>query len=266
MPTASEGPVNSTLSIVCVALCYCQRERKIELDALRQQGNVMKTRPISRAEARNIDQRAVEELGLPTLILMENAGRGAALWLRSHIEPVNILVLAGPGNNGGDGGVAARHLDAWGYNLRVAWLCGADQLRGDAAFQRDVLTKSGIAQRFFGEEVDADWVREQVASAHWVVDALFGTGLTRPVEGAFREVIDVLNGTGKPVLALDLPSGLDTDTGQVLGTAVRAAATATFVGPKLGFTRPEAQDYLGKVVVCDIGIPRRLLEPYLAEE
>ena len=102
------------------------------------------------------------------------------------------------------------------------------------------------------------------SGADWVVDGLLGTGLTRPVEGTLRAAIEALNRSGKPVLALDLPSGLDADTGRPLGAAVRARATATFVAPKLGFAAPGAGDFTGEVAVVDIGVPRCLLEPFRA--
>ena len=103
-----------------------------------------------------------------------------------------------------------------------------------------------------------------LADADWLVDGLLGTGLSRPVEGPLRTVIEAINGSGKPVFALDLPSGLDADTGRPLGVAVRAEATATFVAPKVGFSAPGADEYTGEVAVIDIGLPRCLLEPYFA--
>ena len=99
-----------------------------------------------------------------------------------------------------------------------------------------------------------------------MVDALLGTGLTRPVEGTLQAVIEAMNRSGKPILALDLPSGLDADSGQPLGVAVRAQATVTFVAPKLGFAAPGADAYTGKVTVVDIGVPRALLQPYHVNE
>ena len=222
----------------------------------------MTVRPLSRAEVRGIDVRAADELGLPTLVLMENAGRGAADWLRNRVEaPSAVLVACGPGNNGGDGGVVARHLDAWGYRVRVVWVARANELRGDAAVQWHVLDRSGIDQECLEGEAAAGSLR--LAEADWVVDALLGTGLSRPVEGPLAAAIEALNRSRKPILALDLPSGLDADTGRPLGVAVRAEATATFVAPKLGFDAPGAAAYTGEVAVVDIGVPRRLLEPFL---
>jgi NAD(P)H-hydrate epimerase len=178
-----------------------------------------------------------------------------------------VLVLCGSGNNGGDGGVVARHLDAWGFPVRVIWFARQDQLRGDAAVQWAILERSGVDQSAWhdahpGDEVDPAVLAPLLAPADWLVDGLLGTGLSRPVEGPLRTAIEVMNHAGKPVFALDLPSGLDADTGKPLGVAVRADATATFVAAKLGFSAPGATDYTGEIAVIDIGLPRCLLEPF----
>jgi NAD(P)H-hydrate epimerase len=256
---------------------------------------IVRIRPLSRQEIRKLDVEAAEKLALPGLLLMENAGRGAAGWLaelagaippdaggRPFSPPPSIrhpevphgpalprlLILCGPGNNGGDGGVVARHLDAWGFPVRVVWFAKSSQLHGDAAVQWAILHKSGVEQSAWfddhaGEAIDPSALSSLLADADWLVDGLLGTGLSRPVERPLRTVIDALNHSGKPIFALDLPSGLDADTGQPLGAAVRATATATFVAAKLGFTAAGAAGYTGKVAVIDIGLPRRLLEPYL---
>jgi NAD(P)H-hydrate epimerase len=257
---------------------------------------IVRIRPMSREEVRRLDVQAAEELGLPGLLLMENAGRGAAGRLAELLgaippdaggrpftpspslpdpdgphgpAPARVLVLCGQGNNGGDGGVVARHLDAWGFPVRVVWFARHDQLRGDAAVQWTILEKSGVAQSTWfddrpDESIDPASLQALFAGADWLVDGLLGTGLSRPVEGPLKAVIEAINASGKPVFALDLPSGLDADTGQPLGVAVRAEATATFVAAKLGFAVPGAADYTGEVAVIDIGVPRRLLEPYRA--
>jgi len=256
----------------------------------------VRLRPLSRLEVRRLDVQAVKELGLASLILMENAGRGAAGWLaelagavppdaggRIFSAPPSaptldlphgpalppVLVLCGPGNNGGDGGVVARHLDAWGFAVRVIWFARRDQLQGDAAVQWEILEKSGVDQSAWfdanpGEsELDCNRLAMVLADADWLVDGLLGTGLSRPVEGPLHTVIEAMNRSGKPIFALDLPSGLDADTGRPLGIAVRAVATATFVAAKLGFSAPGAADYTGEVAIIDIGLPRCLIEPYL---
>lgn len=225
---------------------------------------MLNLRPMSRDEVRGLDARA-EALGLPTVVLMENAGRGAAAWLRERAArpSVRIAIVCGPGNNGGDGAVAARHLDAWGFAVRVVWLAAPERLRGDAATQWRILEGAGIHQESWPDDpLDPARLDALFAAADWVVDALLGTGLTRPVAGPLGAAIEAINRAGRPVLALDLPSGLDADTGQPLGVAVRATATATFVAPKQGFGVPGAAAYTGDVAVIDIGLPRTLLEPF----
>jgi NAD(P)H-hydrate epimerase len=223
-------------------------------------------RPLSRDEVRGIDARAARELGMPTVILMENAGRGAAAWLRDLglSATARVLILCGPGNNGGDGAVVARHLDLRGISVQVVWFTRADRLRGDAALQYQVLARSGFDQTCWDDEaaVTPERLDALTAGADWLVDALLGTGLTRPVEGVLETVIEAINRSGKPVLALDLPSGLDADTGRPLGVSVRARATATFVAPKLGFAAPGAVAYTGGISVIDIGVPRIILKPF----
>ncbi|WP_406698490.1 NAD(P)H-hydrate epimerase [Singulisphaera sp. Ch08] len=232
----------------------------------------MAIRPLTREEVRGLDARAVQELGLPTLVLMENAGRGAAAWLRGQDvgRATRVLIVCGPGNNGGDGGVVARHLDACGVPVRVLWFAQAGQLRGDAAVQQDILARAGLEQTYWesddADEDEAVRLDSTIAEADWIVDGLLGTGLTRPVEGTLAAAITAMNRSGKPILALDLPSGLDADSGQALGVAVRARATATFVAPKLGFSAPGASDFTGKVFVVEIGVPRCLLKPFEASE
>jgi NAD(P)H-hydrate epimerase len=255
----------------------------------------VRLRPLARAEVRQLDVRAAAELAMPTAILMENAGRGAAGWLAELVGAIppgvggrplspslsaqahevrrgpalpRVLVLCGPGNNGGDGGVVARHLDAWGFPVHVIWFSHGDQLRGDAALQWTILAKSGVDQSAWFDEHPADFdfdltaLNAVLGSADWLVDGLLGTGLSRSVEGPLRTVIEAMNRSGKPIFALDLPSGLDADAGRPLGVAVRATATATFVALKLGFAAPGAADYTGEVAVIDIGLPRSLLEPF----
>ena len=249
-------------------------------------------RPLSRQEVRELDAHAAQDLGLPTLVLMENAGRGAAGWLAEltgafsteaaarpfSLRPQEsgqspprvlprVLIVCGPGNNGGDGGVVARHLDAWGFPVRVSWFAARDQLHGDPETQWRIIENSGVNQTTWydtkGKNPQPAELDALMADADWLVDGLFGTGLTRPLEGAFRLVVEAMNRSGKPILALDLPSGLDADRGVPLGTAVRAQATATFVAPKLGFSAPGALDYTGRVAVIDIGLPRKSLQHFL---
>jgi NAD(P)H-hydrate epimerase len=219
----------------------------------------MLIRPLSRDEVRSIDRRTAEEFGLPTLVLMENAGRGAADLL-GHV--CRVVIACGPGNNGGDGGVVARHLDARGCAVHILWVADKDQIAGDAAVQHRILAASGVDQQEWPGPIPPEQLDALFAEADSIVDALLGTGLTRPVEGPLRDVIEAMNRSGRPILALDLPSGLDADSGQPLGIAVKATQTATFVAPKLGFAKPGAEEYTGQVHVVSIGVPRKLLEEF----
>lgn len=223
----------------------------------------MKLRPLSRDDAREIDRRC-EKAGLSTLVLMENAGRGAADLLRREIGPNGrVVIVCGAGNNGGDGAVVARHLDAAGYSTVALWHVIVSERSwsgGLALMQHDLLAEqSRVVMKYSGSE-DEDLAL--LAEADWIVDGLLGTGLNRPVEGFAREGIVAMNRSGKPILSLDIPSGLDADTGEPLGVAVHATITATFVAPKLGFASEEAADYLGRVEVVEIGAPRKILEPF----
>lgn len=222
----------------------------------------MTLRPLTRAEVRSIDREAVERLGMSTLVLMENAGRGAADWLSEQAPGARLVIACGPGNNGGDGAVVARHWDARGLPSRLVWFARANQFSADASAQRDILERAGYDQETWDGPIAADRLDALFAQADWIVDALLGTGLTRPVEGPLREVIAAMNRSGKPILALDLPSGLDADTGQPLGLAVRATHTATFVAPKVGFFQPGASAFTGLVHIFGIGVPGALLAPW----
>lgn len=219
-------------------------------------------RPLSRDEVRSIDRAATQDCGLPSLVLMENAGRGAAELLVELGIDGPVEVIAGRGNNGGDGMVLARHLDCAGYQVRV-WLCGErQQLKGDPALHWQVLQQAGVACRQWSEDEDWELLTGGLEQAAWIVDGLLGTGTRGEIHPPVATIIERINGLARPVLALDLPSGLDCDSGQPLGICIRARHTATFVAPKLGFDSPEAVPYTGHVHVVGIGAPRKLLEAY----
>ena len=229
---------------------------------------VTQVRPLTCSEVRAVDAFAAEHYGVPTLILMENAGLGASEWLLSRMtcvdgRPPRVLILCGPGNNGGDGGVVARHLDLRGVVVKLVGFTEVAAHKGDAAVQWSIIEKSGLDPIVL---TSIETLDPLIAEADWVVDALFGTGLTRPLDGLYGDVLAVVNRSGKPVIALDIPSGLDADSGRPLGKAIKANATLTFVARKIGFDQPGAAEYLGEVVVIGIGAPRALLERYGTEE
>jgi NAD(P)H-hydrate epimerase len=215
---------------------------------------------LSREEVRALDRRAIEEWGLPGVVLMENAGRGTAELLLALGAQGRVVVCCGKGNNGGDGFVIARHLDNRGVPVRVLLFARPEDLHGDAAVNYRVLARAGVPLAVHaGPAVPEGEVRQELAAAEWVVDALFGTGLASAVRPPFDRVIALINESRARVLAVDLPSGLDCDTGEPLGPTVRAEHTATMVAWKKGFASPAARPWLGEVHVIDIGVPRRLL-------
>ena len=202
-----------------------------------------------------MDRAAIEEYGIPGIVLMENAARGLAAQALRMLDATGrratALIVCGSGNNGGDGYALGRHLHNAGVDVTLAAL-GEPGAGGDAAINCVICRRMGLRE-----------VAVAQASAHLgsglIVDAIFGTGLDRPVTGTSAEVIDLINDSGRPVLAVDVPSGLDCDTGRPLGTAVRAARTVTFVALKPAMTMPSAKGYLGEVVVADIGAPVQLV-------
>jgi NAD(P)H-hydrate epimerase len=217
---------------------------------------------LSRDEVRAIDRRAIEEFGVPGVVLMENAGRGTAELLLALGVAGPVVICCGKGNNGGDGFVIARHLDNDGVAVKVLLFARPEELTGDAAVNFGIVRRAGLPVTVHADAApDWDAIRLDLATADWVVDALFGTGLHGPVRAPFDRLIEVLNASPARVLAVDIPSGLDCDTGQPLGPTVLAHHTATFVALKKGFAEPDAKRWLGQVHVLDIGAPRRSLVP-----
>ncbi len=206
---------------------------------------------LGRDELREADRRAIEVFGIPGVVLMENAGRGATEVLLSLGVAGPVVIVCGKGNNGGDGFVMARHLARVGVAVRVLLLARPDELSGDAAVNFAPLSRCGVPVRVQPDPAALD---HELGLAEWVVDALFGYGLSGTVRPPFDRAIEAINSSHAHVLAVDVPSGLDCDTGRPLGTAVRAEHTATMLAPKKGFARPEASPFLGAVHVVDIGV------------
>ncbi|GAB4138321.1 NAD(P)H-hydrate epimerase [Thermopirellula anaerolimosa] len=220
---------------------------------------------LSRKWIREIDRRAIEEYGIPGPVLMENAGRGTAdLLCRLGINGT-VLIICGRGNNAGDGFVIARHLELRGFRAEVLLCSSPDQLKGDALLNFDIIRKSDIPIHTLPVPIRHDDLSKRLDAADWIVDAMLGTGSVGPARRPFDEVIVSLNRSGKKVLAVDLPSGLDCDEGPTDGVMVRADVTATFVAWKSGFLVEGAADFLGRVHVLDIGAPRKLIREVLRE-
>jgi NAD(P)H-hydrate epimerase len=208
---------------------------------------------------RDVDRRAIADYGLAGIVLMENAGRGAAELIIELGIAGPVAICAGKGNNGGDGFVIARHLEILGFDTRVLLFCELADLTGDAATNYRVLVAADQARLVLGTAPDAAELERLLSSADWVVDALLGTGTQGSIREPYLTAIAAINRAHKKVFAVDLPSGMDCDTGQPLGACVEADHTGTFVARKVGFDVPGAERLTGEVHVIDIGVPRRLL-------
>jgi NAD(P)H-hydrate epimerase len=225
----------------------------------------MTAKTLTRAQSRQVDRRAREEYGMSGLVLMENAGRGVADRLCQLGIDGPVVLCCGTGNNAGDGFVVARHLDLRGFQVRVLLWAEPSQLSGDAATNFRILEKAGVPIEVFGDRHDPARLAEQLSGAAWIVDALLGTGARGEPRPPLDAVIDRLNAAAAPKLAVDLPSGLDCDTGEPARHTVRAAVTCTFVAAKRGFLVPGAEQYTGQLHVLDIGAPRKLVEEILED-
>jgi NAD(P)H-hydrate epimerase len=212
--------------------------------------------PLTAAQSRALDRFAMDALGIPGVVLMENAGRNAAHLLLQLGARGPVAVCCGKGNNGGDGFVVARHLAVAGVPALTVLFADAATLTGDAAVNYAILTKCGLPVETMPDESRLSAI---LAGADWVVDALLGSGLKGQVKAPFDRAIAAINACGKPVLAIDVPSGLDADTGLPLGTAVRATHTATVAANKAGFALDHARPYVGEVRVIDMGLPPGLI-------
>ncbi|HEX4954614.1 MAG TPA: NAD(P)H-hydrate dehydratase [Thermoanaerobaculia bacterium] len=214
------------------------------------------------AEAmREVDRRAIEEIGVPSLVLMENAALGTADALGELCpDAERVAIFCGPGNNGGDGLAVARQLFSRGYGVEVLLALGGRSLEGDAAVQRGICERLGIPLLEITEEPELAPALAAAAAADLVVDALFGTGLARPLAGFFAELVEGINGLARPVLAVDLPSGLAGSSHRILGPHVVADWTVTFAAPKVAHVLAPAAEAVGELVVADLGVPPSLVE------
>ena len=208
-------------------------------------------------EMRAMDRMAIEQFGISAELLMENAGHAAYFVLRNEFRFLNkrFLIFCGMGNNGGDGFVLARKIHANGGEVRVILLGDPGKYQGPAAMNYEILARLPIAM---AELHDLETAREAIANCDLIVDAILGTGLSREVEGKYRKVIELINASHKPVLSIDIPSGVHGDTGKIMGVAVRADLTVTFGLPKLGNMLDPGYDLCGKLFVSHISFPPSL--------
>ncbi|HTM43877.1 MAG TPA: NAD(P)H-hydrate dehydratase [Polyangiaceae bacterium] len=223
---------------------------------------------LSREQMQQLDRATTERWNVPSAVLMENAGRGAAEIIAATLPPKGrVVAVTGCGNNGGDGFVVARHLLVLGHEVAVLALCAPTALKGDARHNCEAFVALGgqILECTVVGAID-DQIRTASAGAQCVVDAIFGVGLSREVEGVFAQAIVAINalrevdGNRPQIVALDIPSGLDATTGQVLGAAVRADQTLSFAQHKLGMFTANGVDHCGQIRTIDIGVPAGALE------
>jgi hydroxyethylthiazole kinase-like uncharacterized protein yjeF len=212
---------------------------------------------------RRLDRKAVEEFGISGLTLMESAARGTVNAMFRHfpdLEHRRVGILAGRGNNGGDAFAVARYLLNRGVSSSVYLFAAREEVKGDAAANLEILSRMGgeIFEILNMEEWQVQ--RSKVAASDLLVDGIFGTGLKGEVKGFFQEIIDFANSLDRPVVAIDIPSGLDSDSGKVLGTCIQATLTVTFGLLKRGLLVTPGVERCGKVILVDISLPRSSVE------
>lgn len=215
-------------------------------------------RYLSAEESRNVDWLAKSQGHIMGIVLMENAGRGIAEILLAENPKGKVVICCGRGNNGGDGFVIARHLNAAGVDVQVLLFADPKELVGDACMNHAIIAHSDIPMKVLTSP-SAENLKNIFKDAVWIVDALVGTGQKGSLRTPLDLVVRQINQSGVKVLAVDLPSGLDADTGIASDPTIKATITATMVTLKPGFQNPEAQAYLGKLMVVGIGLPKWLL-------
>jgi NAD(P)H-hydrate epimerase len=222
---------------------------------------------ISASDMKALDQNTMSVYGIPGIILMENAGSAVAdatiavlakEYPGEDILLKHILVVAGGGNNGGDGFVAARHLHNRGFNVKILLVGEVAQLKGDALVNWGIITSMNL-HAYQVSNVSPEQVRSLIDGCDCIIDAIFGIGLDKVVTGMTHRFISQINERGVPVIAVDIPSGLNADTGEERGIAVKAHTTVTMGAIKSGLVADHAKPFVGEIIVAEISIPRELL-------
>ncbi|MBI4823000.1 MAG: NAD(P)H-hydrate dehydratase [Nitrospirae bacterium] len=208
---------------------------------------------VTSVEMKEIDRKTIEDFGIPSETLMQRAGLSVSKRINEAFKPRKVLVLSGPGNNGGDGIVAGRELYKSGWNVLVIILSEKDKLGKDCLNEYKIAKKFGVPMEF-RTKINAKDTHSSV-----IIDAIFGTGLRKPVTGEIANVIGFLNTSGSPIVSVDIPSGVSSDTGQVMGVGVKADITVTFGLPKRGHFLYPGRDLTGVLFIEDIGFPKELI-------
>ncbi len=220
-------------------------------------------RVLDSAQMREADRRTIEEIGIPSLVLMENAGRQVVAAMEATFEDLadkRVALICGRGNNGGDGFVVARTLRQRGMDVAVFLIGRVADVKGDARVNLEILGRLGITVVEVADEEAWELHASEVADCGTIVDAIFGTGLARPLDGMLETVVADLNGLGLPIVSIDLPSGLSGDSAEPMGPSIDATMTVTLAAPKVALVLPPADARAGDLVVADIGIPVEVLD------
>ena len=220
-------------------------------------------RVLNASQMRDADRRAIEEIGLPSLVLMENAGRQTVAAIESiyaDLSERHVGVLCGRGNNGGDGFVVARTLAQRDVDVSVFLLGRVADVRGDARTNLEILGRLGMTVVEVADSQAWELHFSEVTDCTLIVDAIFGTGLNAPLSGLIESVVADVNASGIPVVAIDLPSGLSADSHEAIGPCIDAGLTVTLAAPKLPLVLPPAETHAGDIVIADIGIPAEVIE------
>ncbi|MGQ0732997.1 MAG: NAD(P)H-hydrate dehydratase [Acidobacteriota bacterium] len=214
-------------------------------------------------QMREADRRTIQDIGIPSLVLMENAGRQVVAAMESFFPDLSdseVAVVCGKGNNGGDGFVVARTLHQRGIGAAVFVVGRISDVSGDARVNLEILGRLGMTVVEIADEGQWELHFSEISSCDLIVDALFGTGLKASLSGIYETVIADINGCGIPVVSIDLPSGMSADTPDLIGDAIDATVTVTLAAPKLPLILPPAEQKAGEVVIADIGIPADVIE------
>ena len=218
---------------------------------------------LNAAQMREADRRTIDDIGIPSLVLMENAGRQAVAAMEavySDLAERQVAVLCGRGNNGGDGFVIARTLLQRGVSVSVFLIGRVAEVRGDARVNLEILGRLGLTVVEVADSQAWELHFSEVSDCTLIVDAIFGTGLNAPIAGFIESVITDVNASGIPVVAIDLPTGLSADLPEPIGPSIEAGLTVTLAAPKLPLVLPPGELRAGDIVIADIGIPNEVLE------
>jgi hydroxyethylthiazole kinase-like uncharacterized protein yjeF len=220
-------------------------------------------RVLNAAQMREADRRTIDDIGIPSLVLMENAGRqtvAAIESIYSDLQDRQVAVLCGRGSNGGDGLVVARTLVQRGVDVSVFLIGRVNEVRGDARINLEILGRLGLTVVEVADSQAWELHFSEVSDCTLIVDAIFGTGLNAPISGFIESVVADVNASGIPVVAIDLPSGLSADSVEPIGPSIEAGLTVTLAAPKLPLVLPPAETRAGDIVIADIGIPAQVLD------